>query len=101
MKILFLVALLLAPGCTRRSFDSVCQLAKDILAEPRITPEKRLKSFENQIDHFASGPALDASKAALAAEDGKRTEAFMAIARDAAPGWQCAALAPVLDAKKE
>lgn len=98
--LLICLVLLSAIACTRRSFDSVCQLSKDILAEPRITPDARLKSFEDQVSHFASGPALDASNAALAAEPGRRTEAFMAIARGAVPGWQCAALEPVLDAKR-
>ncbi len=101
MRLLLIFVLAFVPGCTRRSFDSVCQLAKDILAEPRISPAKRLESFENQISHFATGPALDASKAALAAEDGKRTAAFMAIAHEAVPDWKCAALQPVLDAKKD
>lgn len=98
MSRVWIVLALAAAGCTERGFDTVCQLSKDILAEPRITPEMRLQRFEEQIGHFASGEALAASNAALAAPNGERTAAFMTVATEAVPGWRCSSLQPVLDA---
>ena len=92
-----LCALICGAGCTRRNFDSVCQLAKDILAEPRIAAGDRFDRFSEQVDHFASGASLDAARAAIAAPKGKRTVAFMKVAKESAPGWQCVALEPVLE----
>ncbi|MEO1172975.1 MAG: hypothetical protein AAFX94_13140 [Myxococcota bacterium] len=97
---LWLATLLLvtALGCARRNFDTVCQLAKDILAEPRIEPGQRLERFRTQLSHLASGEALTAANKALAASPDQRFDAFMAVAAEAAPGWSCAALEPVLEA---
>lgn len=93
-----IMLLLLATGCARRGFDTVCQLAKDILAEPRVRPDQRLDRFQSQLSHLASGQALSAGEAAVAAKPGQRFAAFMKVAEAAVPGWSCAALEPVLDA---
>lgn len=92
----YLLAVLILSGCARRELDTVCQLAKDILAEPRVSPEARVAHFRRQEGHFASGVAKDAVQAALRAQPEARYSSFLEVARAEVPGWSCPSLEVVL-----
>lgn len=99
--VIALVVMSQLASCARRDFDTLCQLAKGILAEPRVAPAERWRHFLTQQEHFAGGRAVDAVDAAKKAQTGKRTEAFLRVVHAHVPQWRCAALRPVLDSTLE
>lgn len=88
----------LAPGCQKRNLDGLCQLAKDILAEPRNAPGDRLPKLLDQRAYYAHGIAGRALDAALAAPAAERYETFLSVATSEVGAWKCSALEAVLDA---
>lgn len=94
--LMYTFLLLTLSGCARRELDTVCQLAKDILAEPRVAPKARVAHFRRQEGHFASGVAKDAVRAALRAQPDARYSSFLEVARAEVPGWSCPSLEVLL-----
>jgi hypothetical protein len=84
------------PSCVKRDLDSLCQVAKDILAEPRIVAAQRMeKLLEQSSPHSEAVKAWHRQAPAIVAT--KRYEALrQAGAAEGLTDWRCGALEQLL-----